>query len=92
MVYLSTSNHRLLYIPKEYFIDSYIEDVFKSKSVHNATKILNNILDIKYQKSNLNNVIRDQFQNLKKLEHKYSVELLLKFEYLFYATIGIWNT
>ena len=44
--------------PEESFTNSYTEEWFKLKNIHNSNKWLRIILDSKYKKANLNKVIK----------------------------------
>ena len=50
------------------------------------------ILDDKYEKADLNNVMTEQFQHLNTKERKRLLNLLRKYEELFDGTLGKWNT
>ena len=50
------------------------------------------ILDDKYEKADLNNVMTEQFQHLNTKERKRLLNLLRKYEELFDGTLGTWNT
>ena len=49
-------------------------------------------LDVKYKKSDLNDVMTKQFQHITATERHRLLHLLNKFEYLFDGTLGTWNT
>ena len=51
------------------------------------------ILDVKYKKADINEVMTKQCQNhLNATEHHRLLQLLKKFEDLFDGTLGTWNT
>ena len=50
--------------PEESFINAYVSEWFGYESVISAARIMRKILDDKYEKSDLNNVITEQWQHL----------------------------
>ena len=50
---------------EESFTDAYSEEVYYSEHERNDTKILNIILDVKYEKADLHKVMKTQCQHLK---------------------------
>ena len=45
-------------------MNAYVEEVCESEKFHTSTKWLRTILDAKYEKVDLNKVIKNQFQHL----------------------------
>ena len=50
--------------PEELLINTYAEKVYESEHVITSTKWLHVILDAKYKKLDLNNVVKNQCQHL----------------------------
>ena len=50
------------------------------------------IIDAKYGNSDLNKFMTKKFQHINATECYRILNLLIKFEYLFEGTLGIWNT
>ena len=51
------------------------------------------ILDAKYERSDLHEVMTKQYQkNLTNIEHDRLLQIMKKCEDLFYGTLGTWNT
>jgi hypothetical protein len=50
------------------------------------------ILDAKYQKADLQSIIRDNCKHLSANQQKKLLQLLKKYELLFDGTLGDWNT
>ncbi len=60
-------------------------------STQGATKHVVEILDAKYAKTDLPVIVRDNCKHLNPSERESLLSLLLKFEQLFYGTLGEWN-
>ena len=50
------------------------------------------ILDAKYEKANINTVVKKNIQNLNAAERHRLLNLLMKPKYMFNGTLGTWNT
>ena len=50
------------------------------------------ILDAKYKKANLPDIVKNNCSHLNPVEQKLLLEVLLEFEDLFDGTLGDWNT
>ncbi len=62
------------------------------QSTQNATKCVMQILDAKYQKTNLQSIVRDSCKHLSTKQQKKLLQLLTKYESLFDGTFGAWKT
>ena len=71
----------------------YVNECFESNNARSSTHIVSRILDVNYQKADLNEVMTKQCQrHLTAIERHRLIQLLKKFEYLFDSTLGTWNT
>ena len=61
-------------------------------STHDPTQRAVRILDAKYEKADLQSVVKDNCKHLPKNDQQQLLELLLKFEELFDGTLGDWKT
>jgi hypothetical protein len=61
-------------------------------STQDATKRVTLILDVKYQKADLQSIIRDNCKHLSANQQKKLLQLLKKCEMLFDGTLGDWKT
>ena len=57
-------------------MDAYVEEVFKLENICSSTKILRKILDVKYEKANLNKVMNEKFQHLSENQRNDLIRLL----------------
>ncbi len=62
------------------------------QSTQNATKCVTQILDAKYQKADLQSIVRDNCKHLSANQQKKLLQLLKKYESLFDHTLGDWKT
>jgi hypothetical protein len=62
------------------------------QSTHDATKHFMQILDAKYQKTDLQSIVRDNYKHLSADQQKKLLQLLKKYESLFDRTLGDWKT
>ena len=58
--YLNTGENT----PEEYFLNAYVDEVYELKHVLTSTKILRTIVYAKYEKVDLNKVMKNQCQHL----------------------------
>jgi hypothetical protein len=61
-------------------------------STQDATKRVTQILDAKYQKADLQSIVRDYCKHLSANQQKKLLQLLKKYELLFDGTLGDWKT
>jgi hypothetical protein len=62
------------------------------QSTQDATKRVTRILDAKYQKADLQSIVKDKCKHLSADQQKKSLQLLTKYELLFDGTLGDWKT
>ena len=62
------------------------------QSTQDATKRVTWILDAKYQKADLQSIVRDNCKHLSTNQQKKLLQLLTKYELLFDGTLGDWKT
>ena len=62
------------------------------KSTELATQHIVKILDAKYEKASLPEILQNNFFHLNPVEQKQLLEVLTEFEDLFNGTLGDWNT
>ncbi len=62
------------------------------QSTQDATKHVTQILDGKYQKADLQSIVRDNCKHLSANQQKKLLQLLKKYESLFDGTLGNWKT
>jgi hypothetical protein len=62
------------------------------QSTQDATKRVTRILDAKYQKADLQSIVKDECKHLNADQQKKLLQLLLKYELLFDGTLGDWRT
>jgi hypothetical protein len=62
------------------------------QSTQDATKRVTRILDAKYQKADLQSIVRDNCKHLSANQQKKLLQLLKKYESLFDGTLGDWKT
>jgi hypothetical protein len=62
------------------------------QSTQDAIKRVTRILDAKYQKADLQSIVRDNCKHLSADQQKKLLQLLKKYESLFYGTLGDWKT
>ncbi len=62
------------------------------QSTQDATKRVTRILDTKYQKADLQSIVRDICKHLSIDQQKKLLQLLKKYESLFNNTLGDWKT
>jgi hypothetical protein len=62
------------------------------QSTQDATKCVTWILDVKYQKADLQLIVRDKCKHLSADQQKKLLQLLTKYELLFDSTLGDWKT
>ena len=67
--YIFKYTNTLKIIPEELFTNSYVKEVYESENVRTATKRLRVILDSKYEKADLHNIMENQCQNLTMTQH-----------------------
>ena len=78
---------------EEYFVNSYFDEYFEYVNATSSTCSMCRILDAKYEKADLNEVITKQHQrHLTTTEYDRLLQVLKKFEDLFDGTLGTWNT
>jgi hypothetical protein len=58
----------------------------------NATKHVTQILDAKYNKADLQSIVRDKCKHLSTKQQNKLLQLLMRYESLFDGTLGDWNT
>ena len=94
MVDLGTHEFKYLNIgnitPEESFTNVYAEEINESEQVHTSTKRLCVILDAKYEKPDLNKVMKNQCQDLIEIQCHELLKLLQTFEEFFDGTLGTW--
>ncbi len=64
----------------------------ESQSTQDATKHVTWILEAKYQKADLQSIVKDKCKHLSADEQKKLLQLLTKYELLFDGTFGNWKT
>jgi hypothetical protein len=64
----------------------------ESQSTQDATKHVTRILDAKYQKADLQSIVKDKCKHLSANQQKKLLQLLTKYELLFDGTLGDWKT
>ncbi len=64
----------------------------KPQSTQDATKRVTRNLDGKYQKADLQSIVRDNCKHLSANQQKKLLQLLTKYESLFDGTLGDWKT
>ncbi len=64
----------------------------EAQSTQDATKRVTWILDAKYQKADLQSIVRDNCRHLSANQQKKLLQLLTKYESLFDGTLGDWKT
>jgi hypothetical protein len=64
----------------------------EQQSTKDATKRVTRILDAKYQKSDLQSIVRDNCKHLSTDQQKKLLQLLKKYKLLFDGTLGDWKT
>ncbi len=62
------------------------------QSTQDATKHVTRILDAKYQKADLQSIVKDKCKHVSADRQKKSLQLLTKYESLFDGTLGDWKT
>jgi hypothetical protein len=62
------------------------------QSTQDATKCVKWIVDAKYQKADLQSIVRDNCKHLSTNQQKKLLQLLNKYESLFDGTLGDWKT
>ncbi len=62
------------------------------KSTQDATKCVTQILDAKYNKADLQSIVKDYYKNLSANQQKKLLQLLIKYESIFGGTLGDWRT
>ncbi len=62
------------------------------QSTQDATKRVTQILDAKYQKADLQSIVRDNCKHLSADQKRKLLQLLRKYESLFDGTLGGWKT
>jgi hypothetical protein len=62
------------------------------QSTQDATKRVTQILDAKYQKADLQSIVKDKCKHLSANQRKKLLQLLTKYESLFGGTLGDWKT
>jgi hypothetical protein len=62
------------------------------QSTKDATKHVMQILEAKYQKADLQSIVRDNCKHLSTNQQKKLLQLLKKYELLFDSTLGDWKT
>jgi hypothetical protein len=64
----------------------------KPQSTQDATKCVTRNLDAKYQKADLQSIVKDKCKHLSANQQKKLLQLLTKYELLFDGTLGDWKT
>ena len=77
---------------EEQFTNSYVEEVYESDHVSTTTKLLHVILDAKYEKTDLHNIMENQCQYLTMTQRNELLKLLQKFEEFLDGTLSTWKT
>ncbi len=62
------------------------------QSTQEATKCVTRILDVKYQKADLQSIVKDKCKHLSTNQQKKLLQLLTKYESLYDGTLGDWKT
>jgi hypothetical protein len=62
------------------------------QSTQDATKRVTWVLDAKYQKADLQSIVRNDCKHLSANQKKKLLQLLTKYESLFDGTLGDWKT
>ncbi len=62
------------------------------QSTQDATKRVMRILDTKYQKADLQSIVKDKCKHLSADQQKKLLQLLIKYELLFDGTLDDWKT
>ena len=70
--------------PEETFMNAYAEEIHELEKVRTSTKLLRVILDAKYEKADLNKVMKNQCQHLTETHRNKFLTLIQKFEQLFW--------
>ena len=78
--------------PEEFFINLYVDECLESDTVISSTQSICSILYAKYRRYDQNTVMAKQCQYLNTQKRYIILILLSKFEYLFFSTLGMWNT
>ena len=78
--------------PEEYFINTYADKCLESEGKISSARRMRIILDAKYKKSDLNQVMDKQCQHLSPNNWEKLLHLMRKLESLFDGTLGTWNT
>ena len=76
--------------PDESFTNAYVKEFYESEHIRTATKLLRVLLDAKYKKADLNNVMETQCRHLTMTQRNELIKLLQISEELFYGTLDIW--
>ena len=77
---------------EESFVNSYVNKCFESDNAIESTRRMRRILDAKYEKAYLNEVMTKTFQKLLTATERHRLlQLLKKLEYLFNVTLVTWN-
>jgi hypothetical protein len=61
------------------------------QSTKDPTKLVTQILDVKYQKADLQSIVKDNCKHLNTNQQKKLLQLLEKYKLLFDGTLGDWN-
>ena len=72
-------------------MNAYVEELHKQDQVCTSDKKLCVILDTKYEKTDLNKLAKNKFQNLTEMQRNEFLKLLQKFEELLDGTLGPWK-
>jgi hypothetical protein len=62
------------------------------QSIQDATKCATRILDAKYQKADLQSIVRDNCKHLSADQQKKLLQLVKKYELFFDGKLGDWKT
>jgi hypothetical protein len=62
------------------------------QSTQDATKRVMQLLDARHKKADLQSIVRDNCKHLSADQQKKLLQLLKKYETLFYGTLGDWKT
>ena len=78
--------------PEESFINAYVDECLDSEGTISSTRRIHIILDAKYKKADLKQVMDKKCQHLIPNEREILLHLLRKFKSLFYGTLGTRKT
>ena len=71
-------------------MNAYVDKLYGSEKVRTYTKLLHASLDVKYEKADLNKVIKNQCQHLTEEKINKLLKVLQKYEDLLNVMLGTW--